>query len=215
MNANLFRAMVLIFIISIFIGVFSIIAYLTWTTYKQESMCSNYYKGNTEHTKALILDKSISVDDGCPHPFLAYSSKIGDTSMVKFLIENGAKIKQKFSYKRPKVAPYVIKHTPLFYAIYGKYELKKINFPLEIDEKYIAALEMLVQNGADLHTPCGREYKDGVSDSLKTAYRTESPDTQNALDIIKLIDHPLLNDFAEKHTKPSTHKRKNHPSPET
>jgi hypothetical protein len=174
---------------------------LSWATYQQETMCRDYYKGNTEKTKALILDKSISVDGGCPHPFLAYSTKIGDIDMVKFLVKNGAAIEGKFTYKSPKVEPYRIKHTPLFYAINDRYERTKINSSLEIDENYIAALEILMQNGASLYTPCGREYKETASDSLKTAYRKESPDTQTALEVIQLINHPLLNKFAEKHKK--------------
>lgn len=183
-------------IASIFIGVFGMIGYLGWTTYKSESFCRAYTQGNTEAVKKLILDNSISVDDGCPYPFLAYSTKIGDTDMVKFLLENNATVEKKFIYQNPKTRPYTIRQTPLFYAIYAKYEQKKINFPMEINQDFIACLELLIQNGASLETPCGREYKEPVSDSLKTVYRNEKPDLQTAREIIKLIDNPLLNEFA-------------------
>lgn len=186
-------------IASIFIGVFGMIGYLSITTYKRETICRKYNQGNTEEVKKIILDKSISVDYGCPYPFLAYSTKIGDIDMVKFLLENGAEVEKKFTYKNPKSTPYKITQTPLFYAIYAKYEQKKIDFPMEINENFILCLEVLIQNGASLETPCGRVYDETASDSLKTVYRNESPDLQTAREIIKLIDDKLLNDFAAKY----------------
>ena len=175
------------------------IGYLGFTTYKKESICRKYNEGNTQEAKELILDKSISVDYGCPYPFLAYSTKIGDIDMVKFLIENGAEIEKKFTYKNPKSTPYKITQTPLFYAIYSKYDQKRIDFPMEINEDFITCLELLIKNGASLDTPYGREYDEIVSDSLKTVYRNESPDLQTAREIIKLIDDKLLNNFAAKY----------------
>ncbi len=186
-------------IASVSIVTFGMIGYLSYTTYKKETLCRAYNQGNTEKIKEMILDKSISVDYGCPYPFLAYSTKIGDIDMVKFLVENGAEVEKKFTYKNPKVSPYKITQTPLFYAIYGKYEQKRIDFPMEINEDFIACLSLLVENGASLDTPCGREYDETVSDSLKTVYRNESPDLQTARGIIKLIDSKMLNDFAAKY----------------
>ncbi|PIY10246.1 MAG: hypothetical protein COZ18_06425 [Flexibacter sp. CG_4_10_14_3_um_filter_32_15] len=186
-------------IASIFLGVFGMIGYLGITTYKKETTCRKYNEGNTTAIKEMILDESISVDYGCPYPFLAYSSKIGDIDMVTFLVENGAEIEKKFTYKSPKMRAYKITHTPLFYAIYGKYDAKRIDFPMEISEDFIACLALLVENGASLDTPCGREYDETVNDSLKTVYRNESPDSQTAREIIKLIDNKLLNDFEAKY----------------
>jgi hypothetical protein len=186
-------------IASIFIGVFGMIGYLGITTYKKETTCNEYTSGNTQKIKELILDESISVDYGCPYPFLAYSTKIGDVDMVKFLLENKVEVEKKFTYKNPKSTPYIITQTPLFYAIYSKYEQKQIDFPMEINEDFIACLELLIQNGASLETPCGREYRETATDSMKTVYRNESPDMQTSREIIKLIDNKFLNDFAEKH----------------
>lgn len=199
MGEKTVNILVICIIASIFIGVFGMIGYLGITTYKRETTCKKYNTGNTAAIKEMILDESISVDYGCPYPFLAQSSKNGDIDMVKFLVENGAEIEKKFTYKSPKVSPYKITHTPLFYAIYGKYDAKRIDFPMEINEDFIACLVLLVENGASLDTPCGREYDENVSDSLKTVYRNESPDSQTALDIIKLIDDKMLNDFAKKY----------------
>ncbi|AFM02518.1 hypothetical protein Fleli_0006 [Bernardetia litoralis DSM 6794] len=119
--------------------------------------------------------------------------------MVKFLLENEAEVEKKFTYKNPKSTPYVITQTPLFYAIYSKYEQKQTDFPMEINKYFIACLELLMQNGASLDTSCGREYRENTTDSLKTVYRNESPDLQTSREIIKLIDNKLLNDFAAKH----------------
>ncbi len=184
---------------SIFFGIIGIAGYLFWTTYKRETTCNEYTSGNTQKIKELILDKSISVNYGCPYPFLAYSTKIGDVDMVKFLLENKAEVEKKFTYKSPKSTPYKITQTPLFYAIYSKYEQKQIDFPMEINEDFIACLELLVKNGASLETPCGRVYEEDVSDSLKTVFRNESPDLQTSIEIIKLIDNKILNDFAAKY----------------
>ncbi|WP_338813861.1 hypothetical protein V9L05_21430 [Bernardetia sp. Wsw4-3y2] len=199
MGDNITKIVAISIIASIFIGIFGMIGYLGITTYKRETTCRDYTSGNTAVIKEMILDESISVNYGCPYPFLAYSSKIGDIDMVRFLVENGAEIKKKFTYKNPKSTPYKITHTPLFYAIYGKYEQKIIDFPMEINEDFIACLELLIKNGASLDTPCGREYSEKATDSLKTVYRNESPDSQTAREIIKLIDNKLLNDFAAKY----------------
>ncbi len=193
------KILALLIISSIFFGIVGMAGYLFWTTYKRESTCNEYTSGNTQKIKEMILDESISADYGCPFPFLAYSTKIGDTDMVKFLLENNAKVEKKFTYKNPKSTPYKITQTPLFYAIYSKYEQKKIDFPMEINNDFIACLELLVQNGASLETSCGREYSQKATDSLKTVYRNQSPDTQTAREIIKLIDNKLLNSFATKH----------------
>ncbi len=184
---------------SIFLSMVGIFAYLGITTYKRETTCNKYTSGNTEVIKEMILDESISVEYGCPYPFLAYSTKIGDIDMVKFLVENGAEIEKKFTYQNPKQTPYKVTQTPLFYAIYSKYEQKRIDFPMEINENFIACLDLLMKNGASLETPCGREYQENVTDSLKTVYRSKSPDSQTSREIIKLIDDKLLNDFAAKY----------------
>lgn len=197
MSNNTVKILAILIITIIFCGIVGMAGYLGYTTYKKETICSDYTSGNIEAVKKLILEGSISVDYGCPYPFLAYSSKIGDVEMVKFLIENGAEIEKKFTYQNPKTRPYKVVHTPLFYAIYAKYEQKKIDFPMNIDENYIACLELLAENGASLDTPCGREYRENVSDSLKTIYRNESPNKQTAREIIKLIDNEMLNSFAE------------------
>jgi hypothetical protein len=60
-------------------------------------------------------------------------------------------------------------------------------------------LELLLENGASLDTPCGKEYRETATDSMKTVYRNESPDSQSSREIIKLIDNKLLNDFEAKH----------------
>ncbi|WP_338764035.1 hypothetical protein WAF17_20910 [Bernardetia sp. ABR2-2B] len=185
-------------IASIFIGIVGTISYLGITTYQRESTCNEYTSGDIEIIKAKILDGSISVDYGCPYPFLAYSTKIGDVDMVTFLLENGAEVEKKFTYKNPKTYPYKIKQTPLFYAIYSKYEQKRIDFPMEINEDFIACLDLLIKNGANLETPCGREYNEKATDSLKNVLREGSPDVQTAREIIELIDNDLLNQFASK-----------------
>ncbi|WP_291726798.1 hypothetical protein [Bernardetia sp.] len=199
MSDNTIKILVILIITTIFCGIIGTAGYLFYTTYKTETICSDYTSGNTEAVKKQILDESISVDYGCPYPFLAYSSKIGDIDMVKFLIENNAEIEKRFTFKNPKTYPYKVVHTPLFYAIYEKYEQKKIDFPMEINENYIACLELLIKNGASLDTPCGREYEENASDSLKTVFRNESPDKQTAREIIKLIDNKMLNNFAAKY----------------
>lgn len=198
MDDKITKILAISIIASIFIGIFGMISYLGITTYKRESTCNEYTSGNTAAIKEKILEGSISVNYGCPYPFLAYSTKIGDVDMVTFLLENGAAVEKKFTYKRPKQSPYKITQTPLFYAIYSKYEQKQIDFPMEINQDFIDCLELLVKNGASLDTPCGREYNETASDSLKTVYRNESLDTQTAREIIKLIDNKLLNDFVKK-----------------
>ncbi len=198
MDEKIVNILAISIITSIFIGVFGMIGYLGITTYKRETTCNEYTSGNTEATKEKILDETISVDYGCPYPFLAYSSKIGDTDMVEFLLENNAEVEKLFTYKNPKTAPYTVKQTPLFYAIYSRYEAKKSNYKMEIDENFIACLELLIQNGASLETKCGRFYRENASDSMKIVYRAESPDLQTGREIIKLIDNKFLNDFAAK-----------------
>lgn len=199
MSENTLKILVIGLVTSLFIGIVGMASYLGWTSYKKETTCRKYYEGNTQKIKDLILDKSISVDYGCPYPFLAYSTKIGDVDMVKFLLENNAEVEKLFTYQSPKVSPYTVKQTPLFYAIYSKYEEKIIDFPMEINEDFITCLSLLIENGASLDTPCGRFYKENASDSMKTVYRNESPDLQTSKDIIKMIDNKILNDFAAKY----------------
>lgn len=199
MSNHSIKILTILIITTIFCAVVGMFGYLGYTTYKKETICSDYTKGNTMAVKELILESSISVDYGCPYPFLAYSSSIGDIDMVKFLLENGAEVKKRFTFRNPKTYPYKVVHNPLFYAVYSKYEKKRIDFPLEINEDFIACLELLIKNGASLDTPCGREYNKNASDSLKIVYRKESPDTQTAREIIKLIDDEMLNNFADKY----------------
>lgn len=150
-------------------------------------MCRAYTQGNIQNLQQAILENKISINEGCPYPFLAYSSKIGDITMVKWLLTHGANVNQDFVYQHPKTKPYIIRHTPLYYTLNAEKEARKINYQSYITPKFIRCIEILLAHGADLNYPCGK-YQKSTDKRLKGI----SLEIQTPLQLLQSLHHPVL-----------------------